>query len=254
MLTYSEFENAVMAIFTKKTQRGVSESRILVKTCLAIYSQTIEKNREWVTRAGLSNAVYGEVENYTIDRIKKNIARIRKRLKEYLNSADSQNRLSDFRIIDNQKTSVVVRDNKNRLVVAYKLGFQFTQGKSNPTDQPDVSGFAGNYGDVKNETSSIPKDSERSRSIKGVILAETLAIKEKAQRYLDGKSSLEELRASTPMLTSIASELSYLKTEQIIEYRRAVTLDMEMKKAGNKEKLLTAIQVCDDLITSLKEE
>lgn len=231
----------------------MSESPMLVKTCLAIYYETIEKNREWVTRVDLANAVYGDADEFAIDRIKKNISRIRNRLKECFKSPDILDGISAFEITDSQKTVTAVRDNRNRLVVAYKLVFSPDHEKSNSFHEPHVSGDIDRYEDRQEETVSVSTGTEKSRSIKGVILAETLAIKEKAHRYLDGNSTLEELRASTPMLTSIASELSYLKTDQIIAYRRAVTLDMEMKKAGNKEKLLAAIKVCDDLIASLEK-
>jgi len=107
--------------------------------------------------------------------------------------------------------------------------------KINAENQPDTS------------------SSERTESIKGIILAETIAIKEKAQRYLDGKSSIDELSASTPMLTSIASELRYLTPEQVIAYRRAVTLDMEMRKTGNEDKAREAIEACDEIIRLLHE-
>ena len=253
MLSFKEFEKVVTALFTKETQRGMSESPMLVKTCLAIYSETIARNREWVTRVELANAVYGDVDEFAIDRVKKNISRIRNRLKECFKSPDILDGISAFEITDSQKTVTAVRDNRNRLVVAYKLVFSPDHEKSNSLNQSHVSGDIDRYEDRQEETVSVPTSTERSRSIKGVILAETLAIKEKAQRYLDGNSTLEELRASTPMLTSIASELSYLKTDQIIAYRRAVTLDMEMKKTGNKEKLFAAIKVCDDLIASLEK-
>ena len=56
----------------------------------------------------------------------------------------------------------------------------YTQRKKKTTgDQPDT--------DVNNKTESI----------KGIILAETIAIKEKAQRYLHGESNKDELAAST---------------------------------------------------------
>lgn len=116
--------------------------------------------------------------------------------------------------------------------------------------QPNIRYFS-----EEKPTLAISKESlteDRIKSIKAIILGETTAIKEKAQRYLDGISTIEELRASTPMLTSISSELRYLTPDQIIAYRRAVTLDMEMRKTGKKEKLLSAIEACDEVIRLLK--
>ena len=69
-------------------------------------------------------------------------------------------------------------------------------------------------------------------SIKAVLVGEVIAMKEKAQRYIDGQSTREEMSASTPLLTTIATELIQVPEEQIVAYRRTVTLDMEMRKAG----------------------
>ncbi len=76
-------------------------------------------------------------------------------------------------------------------------------------------------------------------------MGEVVAIKEKAQRYIDGRSSREEMSASTPLLTSIATELVKLPEEQIIAYRRVVTLDMEMRQSGNKDKAKEALEACE---------
>ncbi len=116
--------------------------------------------------------------------------------------------------------------------------------------QPNIKYFPENKPPL--EISTEPPTGDRIKSIRGIILGETIAIKEKAQRYLDGNSTIEELQASTPMLTSIASELRYLTPDQIIAYRRAVTLDMEMRETGKKEKLLSAIEACDEVIRLLK--
>ncbi len=51
------------------------------------------------------------------------------------------------------------------------------------------------------------KDRKRKKSIRAITAAEVTAIMEKAQRFIDEQSDPEELSASTPMLTSIASEI-----------------------------------------------
>jgi hypothetical protein len=84
----------------------------------------------------------------------------------------------------------------------------------------------------------------RSRSIKAVAAAEITAIKEKAERFINGESTLKEFNASTPVLTSIATELGFLSPKQAIAFRRVVTLDMEMRTTGNKEKIHATIKVC----------
>ena len=66
-------------------------------------------------------------------------------------------------------------------------------------------------------------------SIRAIIAAETTAIQERAQRFLEGKSNPDELAASTPMLTSIAVQFGYLSLQQAIAYRRAFALDMELR-------------------------
>jgi hypothetical protein len=88
----------------------------------------------------------------------------------------------------------------------------------------------------------------RKKSIQAIAVAEIVAIMRKAQRFIDGKSSKEELSASSPMLISIVSELGYLTPKQVIAYRHAVTLDMEMRKSGTKEKAELAYFACEEAL------
>ena len=88
----------------------------------------------------------------------------------------------------------------------------------------------------------------RKKSIQAIAAAEVTTIMEKAQRYIDEQSDKEELSASTPMLISIASEIGLLSPKQVIAFRRAVTLDMEMRKTGNKEKAQMAISACKEAL------
>ena len=88
----------------------------------------------------------------------------------------------------------------------------------------------------------------RRKSIQAIAAAEVTTIMEKAQRYIDEQSDKEELSASTPMLISIASEIGLLSPKQVIAFRRAVTLDMEMRKTGNKEKAKIAILACKEAL------
>lgn len=98
---------------------------------------------------------------------------------------------------------------------------------------------------------NILENIRRRRSIISVEAGEMFAIKEKAERYLAGDSSLEELKASTPMLISIASEIGYLSSEQVIAIRKVVTLDMEMRKKGNTLKAQSCIDACKEAIRLL---
>ena len=88
----------------------------------------------------------------------------------------------------------------------------------------------------------------RRKSIQAIAAAEVTTIMEKAQRYIDEQSDKEELSASTPMLISIASEIGLLSPKQVIAFRRTVTLDMEMRKTGNKEKAQMAISACKEAL------
>ena len=88
----------------------------------------------------------------------------------------------------------------------------------------------------------------RRKSIQAIAAAEVTTIMEKAQRYVDEQSDKEELSASTPMLISIASEIGLLSPKQVIAFRRTVTLDMEMRKTGNKEKAKMAILACEEAL------
>ncbi len=98
---------------------------------------------------------------------------------------------------------------------------------------------------------TLLSNSRRAKSIKAIAAGEVTAIKEKAQRYINGQSDVDELGASTPMLISIASELGYLSREQVIALRRAVTLDMEMRKKGSMQKAELAIDACNETLRSL---
>ncbi len=93
----------------------------------------------------------------------------------------------------------------------------------------------------------------RRKSIQAIAAAEVTAIMEKAQRYIDGQSDKEELSASAPMLISIASEIGLLSPKQAIAFRRTVTLDMEMRKTGNKEKAQMAILACKKALAVIEK-
>ncbi len=98
---------------------------------------------------------------------------------------------------------------------------------------------------------TISSNRKRAKAIRAIAKGEIIAIKEKAERYINGKSSKVGLGASTPMLTSIASELGFLSDEQAIALRRAITLDMEMRKEETTEKAQIAIQACEEALRAL---
>lgn len=85
----------------------------------------------------------------------------------------------------------------------------------------------------------------RRKTTTRIIAAEITAIKEKAERFIKGQSNLEELKASTPLWsTSLALELGFISANQAVAARRAVTLDMEMRTTGRKDKAEQCIEAC----------
>lgn len=98
---------------------------------------------------------------------------------------------------------------------------------------------------------NIMQNRKSASSIRAVVIAEITAIMEKAQRYIDGQSTESELQASTPMLTSIASQIGHLSPKQAIAFRRTVTLDMEMRKGTSKDKAAATVHACQEALNTL---
>jgi len=98
---------------------------------------------------------------------------------------------------------------------------------------------------------TISSNRRRAKAIRAIAKGEVIAIKEKAERYINGQSSKAGLGASTPMITSIASELGFLSEKQAIALRRAVTLDMEMRKEETIEKAKLSVKACDEALRVL---
>ncbi len=86
---------------------------------------------------------------------------------------------------------------------------------------------------------------QRRNSIIRITKAEITAIKEKAERFLGGKSGVEELRSSTPLWMSLAPELGFLSVDQAVAARRAITLDMEMRKTASRQKVEECKKACE---------
>ena len=64
-------------------------------------------------------------------------------------------------------------------------------------------------------------------------------------------STIKELGASSPMFVAIANEIGFLSPAQAVAFRRAVTLDMEMRIEGKKEKAAAAVEACREALSSL---
>ena len=97
----------------------------------------------------------------------------------------------------------------------------------------------------------VMSNRRRAKAIQAIAKGEIIAIKEKAERFINNQSSVAGLGASTPMLTSIATELGFLSEDQAVALRRTVTLDMEMRKEESKEKAELAIRACEDALAKL---
>lgn len=98
---------------------------------------------------------------------------------------------------------------------------------------------------------TISSNRRRSKAIRAIAKCETPSIKEKAERNIKDKSSRAGHGTSTPLLTSIVSELGFLSEEQAVALRRAVTLDMEMREEKTKEKAQLAVQACEEALKVL---
>ena len=100
---------------------------------------------------------------------------------------------------------------------------------------------------------TILSNHRRAVAIRSIAKGEVAAIKDKGERYLGGQSTAEELGASTPMLSSIATELGFLSEEGAVCYRKVVTLDMEMRKKPSREKVQLAVDACDRALCALTQ-
>ena len=92
-----------------------------------------------------------------------------------------------------------------------------------------------------------------------MVQAEIIAIREKAQRYIDGESSAVEVAASSPMRVAIAGEIGFLPPDLVVNFRRAVTLDMEMRKPATKREARMAkaqmtVEACGSALSRLSGE
>jgi len=109
-----------------------------------------------------------------------------------------------------------------------------------------IGGIIGISGGLLNAIVFHQIDKRRRRkSIISTAIAEITAIKEKAERFINEKSSLDELKSSTPLWSgTLALELGFISIDQTVATRRAVTLDMEMRRTGRKEKAQQCIEAC----------
>lgn len=115
-----------------------------------------------------------------------------------------------------------------------------------------IGGFIGVVGGLSTTLfTTILSNRRRAKAIRAIAKGEIVAIKEKAERFIADQSSAAGLGASAPMLTSIAPELGFLSEDQVVMLRRAVTLDMEMRKEECKDKAKLAVKACEEALSIL---
>ena len=93
----------------------------------------------------------------------------------------------------------------------------------------------------------------RRNSIISTAVTEITAIMEKATRFLERKSNEEELKSSIPLWSgALALELGFISIDQAVATRRAVVLDLEMRKTTREEKAKQCIDACMFALELLK--
>ena len=95
------------------------------------------------------------------------------------------------------------------------------------------------------------EDRRRRISITRIATAEVTAIRDKCRRYIEEQSSLDEFKGSTPLWASLAHEIGYLPPVAAVAARQAVTLDMEVRRSGNREKAQECIKICEEALALL---
>ncbi len=117
-----------------------------------------------------------------------------------------------------------------------------------------IGGVIGISGGVLNAILFHHIEKKRRRnSIISTAITEITAIMEKATRFIEGKSNEEELKSSTPLWSgTLALELGFISIDQAVATRRAVVLDMEMRKTTRKEKAKQCIDACRSALDLLK--
>ena len=85
---------------------------------------------------------------------------------------------------------------------------------------------------------------QRKGLIKAVVVGELETIRDKAERFGAGAIDKNELRVSTPMLTSLAELLGYLQKEQFLAYRKAVVAFAELKASTREDRVTDVLEAC----------
>jgi len=96
------------------------------------------------------------------------------------------------------------------------------------------------------------ENKQRRQSIVGLVKAEVTAAKEMSERFRDGKSTLKEIQNATPLWKSMPPDISFLKAEQAVAARRALTLHFELQAIGDKVKAQMCIDACNEALEALQ--
>ncbi len=123
MISRTDFESGIREVFTETSENRITESSILIDTCMAIYGETVEKSEKWVGRGVLARLVYGEddSEKQNRQRVRQSIDRIQKKLKKHFDKDGKDIQGWKISLIDNRKALAPVRNAEGKLERAYRF-------------------------------------------------------------------------------------------------------------------------------------
>lgn len=123
MISKADFKKGMEEVFTKASESRITESSILIDTCMAIFGETVEKNEKWVGRGVLARVIYGEDDekDENRQRVRQSIDRVQKQLKKHFEEEDKDIRGWRISLIDNRKALAPIRNAEGKLERAYRF-------------------------------------------------------------------------------------------------------------------------------------
>ena len=93
---------------------------------------------------------------------------------------------------------------------------------------------------------------QKRKSICAVAGGELAAMCVALRDFKHGQISPDELKATTPLLVSIAQNLGYLSMAQAMEYRVAITMFSQLKKSDSGERTDEVLKQCEKALHLIK--
>lgn len=123
MILRADFEEGIREVFTTADEERITEASMLAKTCIAIFLETLGKDREWVERDVIAKALYseGDGKELNANRVRKNIDRIKEKFNKHFVDDDGNMKGWKISLVDNRKELAPVRDSEGKLTRAYKF-------------------------------------------------------------------------------------------------------------------------------------